>query len=165
MHQFSNFCTNCTFILYEMYSQDLKKDGQLFATHFSLTLFLTNLCWVTSFSYVNRFLAETVGHFEIQEASLWQSERFINRIFITVRKGQIISKWFFGVFDFLQKTNENKSIWSFEPWKMNKGIQLYYYDTSNRLVFVRFLEEIEDTKNPFQNYLTFTNWPENQWHK
>ena len=24
-------------------------------------------------------------------------------------KGQIISKWFFGVFDFLQKTNENKS--------------------------------------------------------
>ena len=26
-------------------------------------------------------------------------------------KGQIISKWFFGVFDFLQKTNENKSTW------------------------------------------------------
>ena len=25
-------------------------------------------------------------------------------------KGQIILKWFFGVFDFLQKTNENKSI-------------------------------------------------------
>ena len=28
----------------------------------------------------------------------------------TLSKGQIISKWFFGVFDFLQKTNENKSI-------------------------------------------------------
>ena len=47
----------------------------------------------------------------------------------------------FGVFDFLQKTNER--------------IQLYYYDTSSRLVFVRFLEEIEDTKKPFRNYLTF----------
>ena len=57
-------------------------------------------------------------------------------------KGQIISKGFFGVFDFLQKTNE--------------GIRLYYYDTSSRLVFVRFLEETEDTKKPFRNYLTFT---------
>ena len=38
----------------------------------------------------------------------------------------------FGVFDFLQKTNER--------------IRLYYYDTSSRLVFVLFLEEIEDTK-------------------
>ena len=47
----------------------------------------------------------------------------------------------FDVFDFLQKTN--------------KGIQLYYYDTSNRHVFVRFLEETEDTKKPFRNYLTF----------
>ena len=48
----------------------------------------------------------------------------------------------FGVFDFLQKTNER--------------IRLYYYDTSSRLVFVRFLEEIEDTKKPFRNYRTFT---------
>ena len=47
----------------------------------------------------------------------------------------------FGVFDFLQKTNER--------------IRLYYYDTSSRLVFVRFLEEIEDAKKPFRNYLTF----------
>ena len=28
-------------------------------------------------------------------------------------------------------------------------------DTSNLLVFVRFLEEIEDTQKPFRNYLTF----------
>ena len=48
---------------------------------------------------------------------------------------------FFGVFDFLQKTNE--------------GIRLYYYDTSSRLVYVRFLEETEDTKKPFRNYLAF----------
>ena len=30
-----------------------------------------------------------------------------------------------------------------------------YYDTSSRLVFVHFLEEIEDTKKYFRNYLTF----------
>ena len=42
----------------------------------------------------------------------------------------------FGVFDFLQK--------------MNERIQLYFYDTSSRLVFARFLEEIEDTKNHFE---------------
>ena len=42
---------------------------------------------------------------------------------------------------FLQKTNER--------------ILLYYYETSGRLVFVRFLEEIEDTKKAFPNYLTF----------
>ena len=46
----------------------------------------------------------------------------------------------FGVIDFLKKT---------------KQIQLYYYDTSGRLVFVHFLEEIEDTKKSFRNYLTF----------
>ena len=55
-------------------------------------------------------------------------------------KGQLISKWFFGVIDFLQKTNER--------------IRLYYYDTSGRLVFVRFLEEIDDPKNHFE-----INWP------
>ena len=47
----------------------------------------------------------------------------------------------FDIFDFLQKTNE--------------GIRFYYYDTSSRLVFIRFLEEIEDTKKPFRNYQTF----------
>ena len=30
--------------------------------------------------------------------------------------------------------------------KTNEQIRLYYCDTSGRLVFVRFLEEIEDTK-------------------
>ena len=43
----------------------------------------------------------------------------------------------FVVIDFLQKTNEQ--------------IRLYYYDTSGRLVFVRFLEEINDPKKPFRN--------------
>jgi len=42
---------------------------------------------------------------------------------------------------FLQKTNER--------------ILLYYYEISGRLVFIRFLEEIEDTKRTFRNLLTF----------
>ena len=46
----------------------------------------------------------------------------------------------FGVINFLQKTNER--------------IRLYYYDTSGRLVFVHFLEEIDDPKNHFE-----INWP------
>ena len=37
--------------------------------------------------------------------------------------------------------------------KTNKRIQLYYYDTSGQLVFVRFWEEIEDTKKLFRNEL------------
>ena len=52
-------------------------------------------------------------------------------------KGKLISKWSYGVIDFLQKTNEQ--------------IRLYYYDTSGRLVFVRFLEEIDDPKKTFRN--------------
>ena len=51
-------------------------------------------------------------------------------------KGQIISKWCIGVFDFLQKTNENKSISGIIVVKSNS--------------FVRFLEEIEDIKTPFE---------------
>ena len=42
---------------------------------------------------------------------------------------------------FLQKTKEQ--------------ILLYYYETSGWLVFVLFLEEIEDTKKKLWNYLTF----------
>jgi hypothetical protein len=33
--------------------------------------------------------------------------------------------------------------------KMNNQIELYDYETSDRLVFVHFLEEIEDTKKTF----------------
>ena len=48
---------------------------------------------------------------------------------------------------------QKKSIWFFQ--KTNKRILLYCYETSGRLVFVRFLEEIEDTKTHFKNQLTF----------
>ena len=44
-------------------------------------------------------------------------------------KGHIISKWFFGVFNFLQKTNKNKS--------------------------TSFFGGIEDTIICFRDYLTF----------
>ena len=59
-------------------------------------------------------------------------------------KGQLISKWFFGVVDFLQKTNENKSTWGIIAVKSNS--------------FIRFLEEIDDPKNHFE-----INWPLEQF--
>ena len=49
-------------------------------------------------------------------------------------KGQKKSKWFFQDDVSSKKTNER--------------ILLYYYE---QLVFVRFLEEIEDTKKTFRN--------------
>ena len=58
--------------------------------------------------------------------------------YANLAKGQLISKWFFGVVDFLQKTNENKSTWGIIVVKTN--------------FFVHFLEEIKDF--PFRNYLT-----------
>ena len=51
-------------------------------------------------------------------------------------KGQLISKWFFGVVDFLQITNKNKSTRGIIVIKPN--------------LFVRFLEEIDDPKNHFE---------------
>ena len=56
---------------------------------------------------------------------------------ICTAKGQLILKWFFGVVDFLQKRNENKSTWGIIVVKLNS--------------FVRFLEEIDDPKKPFRN--------------
>ena len=56
-------------------------------------------------------------------------------------KGQKKSKWLFSSKAFLQKTN--------------KQILLYYCGTSDWFVFVHFLEEIDGTKNIFQNWLTF----------
>ena len=52
-------------------------------------------------------------------------------------KGRLISKGLFGILN--------------SPKKMNGKIRLYYYDTSGRLVFVRFLGEIQDTKKTFLN--------------
>ena len=56
---------------------------------------------------------------------------FLHRYLGTyMTNGQTKSKGLFSSGRFFQKTN--------------KGIRLYYYDTSGRLVFVRFQEEIED---------------------
>ena len=54
----------------------------------------------------------------------------------TVYKGQLISKWFFGVVYFLQKTNKNKS---------TRGIIVV---KSNFLV--HFLGDLRITKSPFE---------------
>ena len=55
-------------------------------------------------------------------------------------KGQLISKCLFGVFDFSQKTNENKSTWGIIVVKSN--------------FFIRILEELRIPKSPFE-----INWP------
>ena len=52
-------------------------------------------------------------------------------------EGQLISKWFLGS--------------SISSKKTNGPIRLYCYGTSSQLVFVRFLEEIDDPKKPFRN--------------
>ena len=52
-------------------------------------------------------------------------------------KGQLISKGLFAIL------NSSK--------KRTNKFDLNYYDTSGRLVFVRFLEEFEDTKKTFRN--------------
>ena len=55
-------------------------------------------------------------------------------------KCQLISKYLFGVFNFSQKTNENKSTWGITILKSN--------------FFIRFFGKIEDTLKSFWNYLT-----------
>ena len=57
-----------------------------------------------------------------------------------IAKGQLISNRLVGTYPEFSQKNERKNS---------------TYDTSGRLVFVRFLEEIEDTKKTFQNKLTF----------
>ena len=64
----------------------------------------------------------------------------VSENFFKFAKGQLISKWFFGVVDFLQKMNKNKSTWGIIAVKSN--------------LFVHFLEEIDDPKNHFE-----INWP------
>ena len=66
------------------------------------------------------------------------------RISALASKGQLISKWFFGVFDFFKKTNENKSFWGIIVVKSNS--------------FVRFLEETLAWKKSFRLCLTFRWW-------
>ena len=56
---------------------------------------------------------------------------------MNLAKGQLISKWFFGVIDFLQETNENMSTWGIIIVKLNS--------------LVPFLEEIDDQKTISQS--------------
>ena len=62
-------------------------------------------------------------------------DRFFN--ISIIGKGQLISKWFFGVIDFLQKTNKNNS-----------------HTSKNEFIRSFFLEEIDGPKKHFE-----INWP------
>ena len=73
-------------------------------------------------------------------SNFWQNEKLVSRkgrVLWLDGKGQLISKGLFGILNSSKKTN--------------KKIRLCYYDTSGRLVFIRFLGEIEDTKKIFRN--------------
>ena len=59
---------------------------------------------------------------------------------MAITKGQLISKGLVGIL------NSSK--------KWMKKFDLQYYDTSGRLVFIRFLEELKTPKSPFE-----INWP------
>ena len=77
-------------------------------------------------------------HFNEWSFRLDQSWQTSNKI----AKGQSISKWCFGVFDFFQKTNQNKSTWGIIVVKSNS--------------FVHFLEESSAWKKTQRLCLTFT---------
>ena len=88
--------------------------------------------------------ANTYTHFRGLDVGFWNclslkkwctSWCATHSAFTGVLKGQLISKYLFGVFSFLQKTNENKSTWSIIVVKSNS--------------FVRFLEETLAWKNHF----------------
>ena len=71
-------------------------------------------------------------------------DKFVKYVseYLLPSKGQTKSKWFFQA-DVSSKTRTIKFDFT------------TYYETSGWCVFVRFLEEIEDTKKTFRNYLTF----------
>ena len=114
------------------------------------------LSWKSKFSH---FYHPLIPPFQNNIKLFFKTAKEITLIFNTqnwyaktevMLKCQTMSKRFFSSWPFLQKTNE--------------GILLYYYETSGRLVFVRFLEEIEDTKKTFRHKLTFSTWIERkQW--
>ena len=62
--------------------------------------------------------------------------KVVSKTYILHNKGQLVSKCLFGVFNFFQKTNENKSTWGFIAVKLNS--------------FIRFLEETSAWKNHFE---------------
>ena len=68
------------------------------------------------------------------------SKSFQTHINLSRSKGQLISKANY------QAVNSSKK-------RTNE-----FVFTNMRRVFVRFLEEIEDTKKTFKNYLTFNTW-------
>ena len=95
--------------------------------------------FVNTFSLVSWILGQTKKTMKV----LPLDRRF--SFMIAFAKGQTNSKRFF------QADVSSK--------KRNQGILLYYNETSGRLVFFRFMEEIEDTNKTFWNKLTFIKDP------
>jgi hypothetical protein len=91
---------------------------------------------------------------DIKFWEVWRKPKTSRFWKLQLSKGQIILKWFFGVFDFLQKTNENKSTWGIIEIKSNS--------------FVHFFGGKWRHQKPFWNYLTFmssgTQKASNVWH-
>ena len=125
------------------FHRDHLKRAQLITRSFSqfcANIFLHNLfCIVMTVSFFQRsfnpkaFLNFFVLH--LQHILNWWLAG-INEQFGDLFKGQLISKYLFGVFSFLQKTNENKSTWGIIVVKSNS--------------FVHFLEETLSWKNHFE---------------
>ena len=92
--------------------------------------------WNNTSTYLNWTIRV---HREMSEEYLWLV--IIKIVFFqTCFKGQLISKCLFCVFNFFQKTNENKSTWGVIVVKLNS--------------FLRFLEEFTAWQFAFEFY-----WP------
>ena len=98
-----------------------------------------NLITWSTWSLVHLGLSESCCFelFLIDHYLLRITKKHINKTQV-VFKGHLISEWFLG-----------SSISSKK--QTNEFNFTMYYDTSGRLVFVRFLEEIDDPKKPFRN--------------
>ena len=68
-----------------------------------------------------------------------KATKFWKNMYQFFDKGQVITKYLFGTFNSPQKRTKNL---------------IYYYGTSSRIVFVRFLGEVKTPKINFE-----TNWP------
>ena len=84
---------------------------------------------VTSSSFYSHIFKEMFGHLRFKELKVCKSSNS----------------------DLMKRSVNLKSdLWSPQfSQKTNETIRLYYYDTSGRIVFVRFFGRIEDTKKSF----------------
>ena len=118
------------------------------------------------FVSIKGFLNDVVQLFYLEKSAV-QFQHWLGKMTISTKVLHIISTgwtiikvWSKGLLKFIYSEkatkymnfNFKRNLWYPQFFqKTNKKIRLCYYDTSGRLVFVRFLEESEDTKKTFQN--------------